>query len=82
MFLLADKYPAITAKIGGKAPVVLTISFIILSLEYTIMLAPLIIEISIMYTIYSTYRYGGNVQSSPAGKYKTAIVDVAVLTAW
>ena len=55
------------------------ISFIILSLEYTIMLAPLIIEISIMYTIYSTYRYGGNVQASRIGKNKTIILDIFVI---
>ena len=55
------------------------VSFLILGLEYNLMFAPIIIEIAILYTNYSTYRYGGNVQSSPAGKYKTAIVDVAVI---
>ena len=56
-----------------------TISFIILGLEYNILIAPLAIEIAILYTIYSTYRYGGNVQSSKTGKVKTVIVDVSIL---
>ena len=55
------------------------ISFIILGLEYNIMIAPLIIEIAILYTGYSTYRYGGNVQSTKAGKIKTIILDVLVI---
>ena len=55
------------------------ISFIILSLEYSIMFAPLIIEIAIMYTFYSTYRYGGNVQASKIGKIKTIILDILVI---
>lgn len=55
------------------------ISFILLSFEYHIMLAPLIIEISIMYTIYSTYRYGGNIQASKIGKIKTIILDIFVI---
>ena len=37
------------------------ISFIILGIEYNIMFAPLILELSILYTNYSTYRFGGNV---------------------
>ncbi len=56
-----------------------TVSFIILSLEHTIMLAPLIIEISIMYTFYSTYRYGGNVQASKTGKMKAIVLDIFVI---
>ena len=56
-----------------------TISFIILGLEYNILIAPLAIEVAILYTIYSTYRYGGNIQSSKAGKIKTVIVDVCIL---
>ncbi len=55
------------------------ISFIILGLEYNIMFAPLIVEISILYTIYSTYRYGGNIQSSILGKIKTIILDICVI---
>lgn len=55
------------------------VSFIILSLEYSIMLAPLIIEIAIMYTFYSTYRYGGNIQASKVGKIKTIILDIFVI---
>lgn len=55
------------------------ISFIILGLEYNIMIAPLVLEISILYTSYSTYRYGGNVQSSRIGKIKTFILDIFVI---
>lgn len=56
-----------------------TISFIILGFEYNIMFAPLIIEISILYTSYSTYRYGGNVKTSFIGKIKTIILDILVI---
>ena len=56
-----------------------TISFIILGLEYNIMFAPLIIEIAILYTSYSTYRYGGNVRTLTIGKYKTIILDILVI---
>ncbi len=59
-----------------------TISFIILGLEYNIMFAPLIIEISILYTSYSTYRYGGNVKTSMIGKLKTIILDVLVISSF
>ena len=55
------------------------IAFIILGLEYNIMIAPLAIEVAIMYTSYSTYRYGGNVQSSVTGKIKTVVLDVFVI---
>ena len=44
------------------------ISFILLGFINIFMFLPLIIEISIIYTMYSTYRYGGNVQSSKTGK--------------
>ena len=54
------------------------IAFIILGLEYSIMFAPLVIEIAILYTMYSTYRYGGNIQSSQVGKLKTIILDICV----
>ena len=53
-------------------------AFIILGFEYNLMLAPLIVEIAILYTMYSTYRYGGNIQSSRTGKNKTIIVDIFV----
>lgn len=56
-----------------------TISFIILSLEYNIMIPPLILELSILLTLYSTYRFGGNVQSSKIGKIKTIILDICVI---
>lgn len=55
------------------------ISFIILGINHNIMFGPLIIEIAILYTIYSTYRYGGNIQSSFAGKVKTVILDICVI---
>ncbi len=55
------------------------IAFIILGLEYHIMLAPLTLEIAISYTNYSTYRYGGNVKSSLIGKIKTIILDICVI---
>lgn len=56
-----------------------TIAFIILGLEYNIMFAPLIVEIAILYTCYSTYRYGGNVKSSTIGKLKTVVLDILVV---
>lgn len=55
------------------------ISFLILGFINVFMFAPLIIEISIFYTMYSTYRYGGNVQSSKIGKTKTIILDIGVI---
>lgn len=55
------------------------VSFIILGIEYNILLAPLAIEVAIMYTSYSTYRYGGNVKSSVTGKIKTIVLDIAVI---
>ncbi|MDD6272142.1 MAG: CDP-alcohol phosphatidyltransferase family protein [bacterium] len=54
-------------------------SFILLSLINTSLLLPLILEISIMYTSYSTYRYGGNVQSTKTGKIKTIILDICII---
>ena len=54
-------------------------AFIILGLEYNLMFAPLIIEIAILYTSYSTYRYGGNVRTHKIGKIKTIILDVLVI---
>ena len=64
---------------AGSDKILNAITSIILGLEYYIMLAPLVIEIAILYTSYSTYRYGGNVQSSYTGKVKTAILDVCVV---
>ncbi len=55
------------------------ISFLILGFINVFMFAPLIIEISIFYTMYSTYRYGGNIQSSKIGKTKTIILDIGVI---
>ena len=55
------------------------ISFLILGFINIFMFAPLIIEISIFYTMYSTYRYGGNIQSSKIGKTKTIILDIGVI---
>lgn len=55
------------------------VAFVILSINYNFLLAPLIIEIAILYTNYSTYRYGGNVQSSKIGKIKTTILDICVI---
>lgn len=54
-------------------------SFILLSLENNSILFPLILEIAIMYTSYSTYRYGGNVKSTKIGKIKTVILDVCII---
>lgn len=56
-----------------------TISFIILGIEYNVMIAPLSIEIAILYTSYSTYRYGGNIKASIIGKIKTIILDFFVI---
>lgn len=56
-----------------------TVSFILLGLTYKIMIPPLILEISILLISYSTYRYGGNVQSSRVGKIKTIILDICVI---
>lgn len=55
------------------------ISFVILGLQYNIMIPPLILEIAIITTLYSTYRFGGNIQSSKTGKIKTIILDVCVI---
>lgn len=54
-------------------------SFSLLGATYNTMLLPLLIEIAIMYTNYSTYRYGGNVKASKIGKIKTIILDVFVI---
>lgn len=54
-------------------------SFSLLGSVYNKMLLPLLIEIAIMYTNYSTYRYGGNVKSTKIGKIKTVILDVLVI---
>lgn len=54
-------------------------SFSLLGATYNTMMLPLLIEIAIMYTNYSTYRYGGNVKSSKIGKIKTIILDVFVI---
>lgn len=56
-----------------------SISFILLGIQYESMYIPLILEIAIFYTSYSTYRYGGNVQSSKTGKVKTIILDICVI---
>lgn len=64
---------------GASDKILNAISFIILGLNYNIMFTPIVIEIAILYTMYSTYRYGGNVQSSFTGKVKTAIVDAVVV---
>ncbi len=55
------------------------VAFIILGIKYHLLLAPLILEVAISYTNYSTYRYGGNVKASITGKIKTLIVDVCVV---
>lgn len=67
---------------GSSDKLLNVISFVILGIEYNFMLAPLIIEIAILYTMYSTYRYGGNVQSSKIGKVKTIILDVLVVVSF
>lgn len=59
-----------------------SISFILLSIKFSSMLLPLILEIAIFYTIYSTYRYGGNLQASIIGKIKTVILDVFVIASF
>ena len=64
---------------GVSDKVLNTIAFIILSLQYNFMLAPMVIEIAIMYTMYSTYRYGGNVKTSKIGKIKTIFLDLFVI---
>ena len=54
-------------------------SFSLLGSVYNTMILPLLIEIAIMYTNYSSYRYGGNVKSTKIGKIKTVILDVLVI---
>lgn len=56
-----------------------TISFILLILNYMIMACPLILELTVLFINYQTYRFGGNVQSSIVGKVKTIILDVFVI---
>jgi phosphatidylglycerophosphate synthase len=55
------------------------ISFILLGITYSIMIPPLILEISILLIIYNTYRNGGNIQSSKTGKIKTIILDICII---
>lgn len=55
------------------------VSFILLCIEYNIMIAPLILEIAILYTMYNTYVHRGNVQSSKTGKIKTVVLDICVI---
>lgn len=64
---------------AGSDKLLNAVSFIILGIEYNIMLAPLAIEIAIMYTSYNTYRYGGNVQSTIKGKIKMVVLSVFVI---
>lgn len=56
-----------------------TVALIILGLTYTIMIPPIILEAAILLTIYSTYRQGGNIQSSKVGKIKTVILDICII---
>jgi phosphatidylglycerophosphate synthase len=56
-----------------------TISFILLTLNYFVMICPLILEMTILFINYQTYRFGGNVQSSIIGKIKTLILDIFVI---
>lgn len=57
-------------------------SFSLLGATYNTMLLPLLLEIAIMYTNYSSYRYGGNVKSTKIGKIKTIILDIFVILAF
>lgn len=57
-------------------------AFILLGLEYNIMIPPLILEICILCVMYSTYRNGGNIQSSKIGKIKTIILDICIVLAF
>ena len=54
-------------------------SFSLLGSVYNKMFLPLLIELAIMATNYSSYRYGGNVKSTITGKIKTVILDVLVI---
>lgn len=58
------------------------VAFIILGLEYNIMIPPLVLEICILCVMYNTYRNGGNVQSSKIGKIKTIILDICIVLAF
>lgn len=55
------------------------VACIILGLTYSIMILPIILEIAILLTNYSTYRHGGNIQSSIIGKIKTMVLDVCIV---
>lgn len=59
-----------------------TVSFILLSLTYNIMLFPLLIEIFILIVLYNTYRQGGNIKSSIIGKIKTIVLDFCVISSF
>ena len=59
-----------------------SISFILLGISYTIMIPPIILEVSILLISYGTFRNGGNVQSSKIGKIKTAILDICVISSF
>lgn len=54
-------------------------AFIILGIEYNIMLCPVVLEATLVLINYLTYRIGGNVQSSLLGKIKTLILDALVI---
>ncbi len=54
-------------------------AFILLSIQNRSLFLPLIIEIAIMYTVYSTYRYGGNIKSTKIGKIKTVVLDICII---
>lgn len=54
-------------------------AFIILGIEYNIMLCPLILEATLVLINYLTYRIGGNVQTNLLGKIKTIILDALVI---
>ncbi len=54
-------------------------SIVLIGITYDSMLFPLIVEISILYTSYATYRYGGNVKTIPIGKVKTFVLNVCVI---
>jgi len=55
------------------------VACVILGLTYTIMIPPIILEIAILLTNYSTYRHGGNIQSSIIGKIKTILLDICIV---
>ena len=59
-----------------------TISFILLALNYPVMWAPLILELTIMLTNYVIYKKGGSVIVSKVGRAKMIILAICTILSY